>query len=370
MLGCIQCSATEVMKIDIWDQRVAIVNTEAISKRDVEERMGEIAMRLQMYKKEKVANKQWNTDAEAEWTRLYVDSFRDALRKIVRERLMMQHFAIEKMTLDDKALQKRQTTYMKMLRDNGMRGIDVTDISKRVKEAQMLEDFRGKFDNALEYPKKPEVEKYYADHIEKYQRKAGVKIRVIRIDRSVVDKLTGIKKVRENAYEMLQDIRRDIVELGGIFAETAKVKTDDPELKDRGGLVLSANNDPYIIVEEYNKILAAATRNLEKGKVSEIFEYGNGYAIATVEDRREAGPTPLEGKMYDQIYNEMYESKRVRKEDEWFRATLAKTLVMQIVEGNARPLADRFFLPRRQKIAGFYYRHDWQEEGKRKRERG
>ena len=60
-----------------------------------------------------------------------------------------------------------------------------------------------------------------------------------------------------------------------------------------------------------------------------------------VDDRREAGPQPLEGKLYEEIYNEMYESKRVRKEDEWFRATLAKTLVMQIVEGNARPLPIR-----------------------------
>ena len=50
----------------------------------------------------------------------------------------------------------------------------------------MLEEFRGKFDNAMEYPKKPEVEAYYRDNIEKYQRKAGAKIRLIRVDPAVL----------------------------------------------------------------------------------------------------------------------------------------------------------------------------------------
>ena len=62
-------------------------------------------------------------------------------------------------------------------------------------------------DNQLEFPKKPEVEAYYKSHIDKYQRKAGVKIRVIRIDLSVEDKLTGVRKPRENPYGMLEDIQ-------------------------------------------------------------------------------------------------------------------------------------------------------------------
>ena len=342
---CAAAGAAEQRKIEIWDQRVAIVNTEAICKRDVEERMGGIAERLTAFKKEKQAAKMWTAEADAEWTRLYVESFRDALRKIVRERLMLQYYTREKMTVDDKNLQKRQANYMKMLHDNGARNVDVADISKRIKEQMMLEEFRGKFDNAMEYPKKPEVEKYYRDNIEKYQRKAGVKVRMIRIDTSVTDKLTGAKKVREKPYEMLEEIRRDVVELGALFSEVAKTKSDDPDSKDRGGLLLAVNNDPYIVPEEYNKILATPTNNLKIGEVSPVFSYGNSYAIAMVEDRREAGPEPLEGKLYEKIYNDMYETKRVRKEDEWFRATLAKTLVMQIVEGNARPLPIEFFFP-------------------------
>ena len=332
-------------KIDIWDQRVAIVNTEAICKRDVEERMGGIAERLTAFKKEKQAAKMWTPEADAEWTRLYVESFRDSLRKIVRERLMLQYYVREKLTIDEKSLQKRQSGYLKSLRDQGFKGIDVAECQKHVKEAMMLEEFRGKFDNAMEYPKKPEVEKYYQDNIDKYQRKAGVKIRVIRIDRVVMDKVTGAKVVRDNAYGMLEDIRRDIVDFGASFNEVAKAKTDDPDLKQTGGLVVGPNKDSYIVAEDYNKTLAAATRNLKIGEVSPLFEYGPGYAIATVDDRRESGPEPLEGKMYEKIYNEMYESKRLRKEDEWFRATLAKTLVMQIVEGNAKPLPIEFFFP-------------------------
>ena len=81
--------AAGIRKIEVWDQRVAIVNTEAISKRDVEERMGEIAFRLLVAKKELVAKGTFDTNAETQWTALYVENFREALRKIVRERLMI-----------------------------------------------------------------------------------------------------------------------------------------------------------------------------------------------------------------------------------------------------------------------------------------
>ncbi|MEI6234104.1 MAG: peptidylprolyl isomerase [Planctomycetota bacterium] len=337
--------AADVIKIDIWDQRVAIVNTEAICKRDVEERMGGLAEHLWAFKRKKIEEKSWTPEAEVEWTKLYVEGFRDALRKIVRERLMMQHFTLEKMALDDKNVQKRQAGHLKMLRDNGVKNIDVVDVGKRIRESMTLEEFRGKFDNAMEYPKKPEVEKYYADNIDKYQRKAGVKIRVIRIDPAYIDKVTGVKVVRDNPYGMLEDIRRDIVNFGASFSEVAKTKTDDVDLKATGGLIINVNKDPYIVVEDYNKVLANATRNLKNGEVSPIFPYGNGYAIAMVEDRRETGPESLEGKLYDKIFDEMYQSKRIRKEDEWFRKTLAKTLVMQIVEGTARPLPIEFFFP-------------------------
>ena len=338
-------AAEGVRRIDIWDQRVAIVNTEAICKRDVEEQMGGIAERLNAFKKEKVAAGMWTPDAETEWTRLYVESFRDALRKIVRERLMLQYYVREKMTLEDKSLQKREANYLKQLRDAHVQGIDVADIHKRIKQSMMLEEFRGKFDNAMEYPKKPEVEKYYADNIDKYQRKAGIKVRVIRIDPSVINKVTGATIVRDDPYAMLQDIRRDIVDFGASFSEVARTKNDDADLKESAGLILSSTKDPYIVAEDYNKILASAVRNLKIGEVSPVFPYGKSYAIVTVEDRREAGPEPLEGKKYEAIFNEMYESKKRRKEDEWFRTTLAKTLVMQIVEGNARPLPIDFFFP-------------------------
>ncbi len=346
LLTCVTAAiAAEIKRIDIWDQRVAIVNTEAICKRDVEAQMGGMAERLTMFKKEKQANGVWDNDAEAQWTRLYVEHFRDALRKIVRERLMMQHYKIEKMTIDDKNLQKRQQNWVKQLRERGATNIDISEANKQVKESMMLEEFRGKFDNAMEYPKKPEVEKYYHSNIDNYQRKAGSKIRVIRIDPTTINKSTGTKVVRDDPYGMLQDIRRDIVDFGASFSEVAKTKTDDPDLRETGGLIISSNKDPYIVVDDYNKVLAGATRNLKIGEVSQVFPYGNGYAIATVEDRRESGPEPLEGKLYDKIFNEMYESKKRRKEDEWFRTTLAKTLVMQIVEGNARPLPIDFFFP-------------------------
>jgi hypothetical protein len=343
--GLFSAQATEVIKIDIYDQRVAIVNTEAISKRDVEDRMGVAADRLYEFKKQKQALKTWSDDDDAKWTALYVESFREALRRLVRDRLMLQYFTIEKMSIDDKMFQKRLSAKMKELREAHYQ-FNVAELTKYIKESMMLEEFRGKFDNQLEFPKKPDVEKYYQDHIAQHQRKAGVKVRVIRIYISVEDKLTGTRKVRDNAYGMLEEIRRDIVDFGALFAEVAKTKTDDEEARERGGLVLSAGGDPYIVPEEYNTVLAAATRDLKVGEVSRIFEYGEKcYAIAMVEDRRAAGPEPLDSKLYEELYNEMYRKKQLKKEDEWFRSTLARTLVMQIKDGHYEALPLDFFFP-------------------------
>jgi len=192
--------------------------------------------------------------------------------------------------------------------------------------------------------------------MERFKRKAAMKVRIIRIDQTVVDKLTNIKKVRENPYAMLEEIRKDIVEYGASFTETARNKSDDPETRDAGGLICSTGpeKDPYVVPDDLNKTVAAAIRDLKLNEVSPIFTYGGGtgYAIAMVEDRRDAGYTPLEGRLYDQLYREVRQTKSKKKEDEWFRATLAKSLVMQVIEGQTKPLPISFFFPDDKKTDG------------------
>lgn len=340
------CGEPKTIQVQVYDQIVAKVNSESVSKRDVEERMNGVAEKLYLFKNEKTALNQWDKDSETEWTRMYVEHFRPALQAVIRDRLKLQHFELEKMSVDDKDFQKEYNRVLEDLRSNHNKFFSPADVAKRVRETMKLEEFSGKFNNATELPRRPEVERYYSENMDRYKRRAGVKVRVIRIDQTVADKLTGIKKVRDNPYRVLEEIRRDIVEFGALFSEVARSKTDDPDLKETGGLILNADKDPFIIAEEYNKTLASEIRELKTGEVSRIFTYGTqGYAIAVIEERREAGYVPLEGKLFDQLYREVRQNKSRKKEDEWFRATLAKSLIMQVVEGTAKPLPIDFFFP-------------------------
>src|SRR5204863_8291299 len=72
---------------------------------------------------------------------------------------------------------------------------------------------------------------------------------------------------------------------------------------------------------------------------------GKSYAIAMVESRRPAGPAPLDDKIYKSIYEEVYRAKRIKSEDEWFRAALSKSVVLQMSGGVSRPIPIDFFFP-------------------------
>src|SRR5436190_12595445 len=98
----------------------------------------------------------------------------------------------------------------------------------------MIEEFRGKFDNQLEFPKRFEVQKYYRDHLDRFQRKAAAQIRIIRLDWTVEDKLSGKRTVRKDTHETLARILDDIKN-GVSFNEAARVNNDDPALRERCG---------------------------------------------------------------------------------------------------------------------------------------
>ncbi|HYF48866.1 MAG TPA: peptidylprolyl isomerase, partial [Planctomycetota bacterium] len=180
----------------------------------------------------------------------------------------------------------------------------------------------------------------------KYQRKAGVKVRIIRVDRVVVNRFTGKASVRDNALELAEEMRKDIVEYGGDFKEMARERSDDLESRARSGLIQLDPKDPYIDADAYNAQLAGAIKGLKVGEVSKVFEFGkSSWAFALLEDRREAGPAPLEGELFDEIYAELLERKTRKQEDEWFRKTLAKSLVVHVIEGKPKELPIEFFFP-------------------------
>ena len=341
--------------LELDNELVCRVNTEMISKRDIEERMSPpgIASLLRAKKQEWERNNMWTPDNQKQWYDAYIPPFRDALRMVVRERLMLQYAKNEKITPDEKEVEKDYLVQLNRLREAkllGAKGFTTADVQKAIRDNLTLQAYQGKFYSILEQPTRPEVAEFYKANLGRFKRKAGVMVRIIRIDRIRTNPLTGTRTVREDAYDRAVEIYQNVHDYGADFKEVARTKSDDLDTRDRGGLILTdakdPNADPYFDAESCNPKLANAIRDLKAGEVSKVFEYlQDSWAVAQVVDRREAGAEPLEGPLYDKIYKELLKSKSQRKEDEWFRKAIATNLIQRFEKGDQVPMSADFFFP-------------------------
>jgi len=345
----------EIRQLKLRNEVVCRVNNDAISKLQVEERMGIIPAKIEAMRENLMQAGQLTRENEAKLDDMYREPFREALRGVVRDTLLLQSAKSEKVNIDEKNFQKRYQAKLEELRSAGVlgqKGLTPGEVHQRMRENSLRESYRSRFYDVLSQPSRPEVQRYYQENQPKFQRKAGVKVRVIRVDRVIVNRYTGKTSVRDNALEIAEEMRKDIVEYGGDFKEMARERSDDLESRERGGLIQLDPKDPYIDADSYNAQLANAIKGLKVGEVSKVFEFGkSSWAIVLLEDRREAGQRPLEGDLYEEIYNELNERKSRTKEDEWFRKALNKSLVQHVVEGKGKPLPIEFFFPDEKKEA-------------------
>jgi hypothetical protein len=351
-LALCACAAEEPKPLTLDNEVVCFINTEAVSKKEVEENMRDNIPAKVRARRESLAQAgQLTKELEKDIDMMYIEPFRDALRKIVRERLMLQQAKTEKIALDEKEFEKRYQEILTDLRKQGVIGSRFTtaEVHKKIRDDMMLEYFTFKFSSPYEKPNKPDVLKYYEGHQNKYQRKAGVKVRLIRINRFVTNKLSNPPKqvMRENSFEMAEELRKDIVTYGASFIEMAKRHSDDPESKTRGGLLmLDAKGDAFFDPESYSPQVAKALRGLKVGEVSPVFEFGQtAWAFVLLEDRREAGLIPIEGELYEEVYRTLLVEKRRKKEDEWFRKALSKSLITYVEDGKEKVMTVNFFFP-------------------------
>ena len=350
--------------LELDNEIVCRVNTEAISKRDVEDRMSPpgIAPYLRQKKAEWEHAKLWNEEHKAEWYAQYIPPFREALREVVRERLTIQYAKNEKINPDEKEYQHEYDSQIKHLRELsllGSKGYTPAEIAKAVRDNLTIATYEGKFNGVLEQPTRPEIQAYYKANIDKYQRKAGVMVRIIRVDRIITNPLTKERTVREDAYDKAQEILQNVRDYQADFKEVARTKSDDVETRERGGLILPDPNDPYFDLDSCNPALAKAVRALKPGdpstSISDVFEYesrtyGDGqtnksWAIVQLVQRRDAGAEPLEGHLYDKIYKELLKSKSAKNQEVWFRKALATNLILRVEKGVSVPMPADFFFP-------------------------
>ena len=90
-----------------------------------------------------------------------------------------------------------------------------------------------------------------------------------------------------------------------------------------------------------NRVLKTVLHGLKIGEVSKVFEFGDSWAIVKLEDKREAGPAPLD-KVYDKIYRALTEKITRQKEEDWFKKALKENLIL---DANQQAIPLSFFYP-------------------------
>lgn len=208
-----------------------------------------------------------------------------------------------------------------------------------LRQQMILQAFRNSLVTVLDLPKKPQIERYYAEHRERYVRPATVKLRIL--------KVKGDRKEAggKNAFGIAESLSKDVAEFGVNFEDLAREKSDDEETRQRGGLMLAPEGGPYIDPDT-NRILAPVVRKLGTGSLAERtsspYALSDGWAIVFLEERRPAGPAPLDSALYDKVRETLVQEVVKRKEREWLLSALKRSLIL---DGLLKPIPLSFFFP-------------------------
>jgi parvulin-like peptidyl-prolyl isomerase len=315
------------------------VNNQKIGKRDVENRIDPLILgRLDDFKRRAIAEDRWNPETRKQYHDLLMPDFRNALRGLVKEKLMLQETKERKLEIDETEYQARLDRFLLQMRtSNAWIKPDFDGARAFLREQMLIQAFRNTLVTLADLPNKPQIEKYYAEHQAQYTRPAMVKLRILKVNAE--RKESTEKRARDTA----QDLWKDVVAFGVNFADLAREKSDDEGTRPRGGLMLGPEGEPFID-PGLNRILAPVVRKLGTGSVAErtskVFEMDNGWAFVFLEERRPAGPAGLDSALFDKIRETLVQEVVKQKEKDWFLQALKRSLVL---DSRSKPIPLTFF---------------------------
>jgi parvulin-like peptidyl-prolyl isomerase len=321
-----------------------------IGKRDIERRIDPQRLNLiEGFRRKAIEEGRWNEETIRQYHELLMPDFRSELRILVKERLMLQEAKERHLEIDKVAYQKRLDRRRDELRRYGLlgnQGFRDEDVQAFVREQMLVQEFQGTLVTALDLPNKPQVEAYYRANQTQYTRAPMAMLRLIKVNSKRVDG-TGKTIIDEDPYGHAEELRKDVVDRGIAFADLAKDRSDDRETRARGGLMVGPEGEPYIDPEQ-NRFLAPEVRKLRTdsaaGRTSKVFEMDNGWAIVFLEERRPAGPAPLDSALYDKIRDTLVQEVVKRREKEWFLGALKRSLILD-GSPTPKPIPVSFFFP-------------------------
>lgn len=343
-------AAEKPQLLELWNETVCYVNNQRIAKRDVEQNIDPMVMaRLEDFRRRMMAADNWNETTQRQYHELLLPDFRRELRNLVRQRLMLQEAKDKDLEIDKINFQKRLDRRLQDLRQYGVLGkpgFTIPEVKDAIREQMLVQEFASSLVTALDLPNKPQVEAYYKEHQAQYMLPPMVKLRIIKVSLTRKDSMGNTIDV-ESPLQTAEDLRKDVVDYGINFADLAREKSDDEETRARGGLLQGPDGSPFIDPDQ-NRILAPIVRRLNAGSVAErtsqVFRMDEGWAFVFLEERRPAGPAPLDTDLYEKIRDTLVQEIVKRKEKEWFVSALQKSLVLD-GSPNPKPIPLAFFFP-------------------------
>jgi len=127
-----------------------------------------------------------------------------------------------------------------------------------------------------------EIEDYYANNKEKFGQPKRVKVRHILIKADPRDK-EGTAKAKQKAESIREEAAK-----GKDFARLAKLNSEDPGTKDRGGEIGFISKG--MVVPEFEQ----AAFSMKAGEISPVIQTQFGFHILKVDEIQEASTQPLE----------------------------------------------------------------------------
>jgi len=324
--------ALALRKSEHW---VALIDGDLVRKSDVEARMGELFNKLDAFKSEKNKAGLWNADYEGEWTKVYIESFQQAVRDILIDCVMLKQARRDGNQVDEKELNEVAA------------GLKFTNLKLSAEETRRLatrlclvRDFEKRLRDKAPEPSSAEIEQYYKDNFRNFPRMRAVEYRMITLGNSPFTTLIDAMRWRET----LAGLREKIVTGKISFAQAAIKNNDEEFLRKNAGLVFApAASDGFYDEDDIPDPLWPRTRNLEVGEVSKVMEWFNGYALIFFEARRPAGIKPLEGEVLDIIRDKLRGPARTKFVQDWCRAALQRANPQQWVNDELTPLPPEFF---------------------------
>ena len=103
LAGAGRAEEFNVKPLELSDEVACRVNTESISNRQIEDNMGEVVQKLADLKRALEANGQWDERGQQDYYKRYNLAYREALRRVVRQRLMLQSAKADQFVKVDEA---------------------------------------------------------------------------------------------------------------------------------------------------------------------------------------------------------------------------------------------------------------------------